>query len=96
MLYVQQNEHTKRIKVVTVVNNKTEVPPKLRKDLKFLDDAYPNIEIEFVVLTGTFGPELIHDLSEKWNIPANLMFIGSPGTHFIYGLADLGGVRLII
>ena len=96
MLYVQQNEHTNRIKVVTVVKNKAEVPPKLRKDLKFLDDAYPNIEIEFVVLTDTFSPELIHELSEKWKIPTNLMFIGSPGTHFIYGLADLGGVRLIV
>ena len=96
MLYVKQNEHTNRVKVVTVVQNKSEVPPKLEKDLKFLNEAYPAIEIEFVVLTGKFGPDLIQELSEKWNIPVNLMFIGSPGTHFIYGLGELGGVRLII
>jgi hypothetical protein len=61
-----------------------------------LNDAYPEIEIEFVPMVGSFGPELILQLSEQWRIPPNLMFIGSPGTHFIYGLAELGGVRLII
>ena len=96
MLYVKQNEHTNRIKVVTVVQNKDEVPKKLKKDLKFLNEAYPSIEIEFVVITGTFSPDLIQELSVKWNIPVNLMFIGSPRAHFIYGLGDLGGVRLII
>ena len=96
MLYVKQNEHTNRVKVVTVVKNKDEVPSKLEKDLNFLNEAYPTIEIEFVVLTGKFGPDLIRELSAKWNIPINLMFIGSPGTHFIYGLGELGGVRLII
>lgn len=96
MLYVKQNEHTNRVKVVTVVKNKNEVPPKLEKDLNFLNEAYPTIEIDFVVLTGKFGPDLIRELSVKWNIPVNLMFIGSPGTHFIYGLGELGGVRLII
>jgi len=96
MLYVKQNEHTYRVKVVTVVKNKNEVPTKLEKDLNFLNEAYPTIEIEFVVLTGKFGPDLIREMSLKWDIPVNLMFIGSPGTHFIYGLGELGGVRLII
>ena len=78
MLYVKQNEHTNRIKVVTVVQNKDEVPKKLEKDLKFLNEAYPAIEIEFVVITGTFGPDLIQELSGKWNIPVNLMLSVPP------------------
>ncbi|GBE40650.1 putative amino acid permease YhdG [bacterium BMS3Bbin09] len=96
MLYVRRNEHTNRIKIVTVVKDDNEVPPNLKKNLEMLDQAYPEIDIEFLVIKGTFGPKLINDLSQKWSIPANLMFIGSPGDHFIYGLADLGGVRLII
>ncbi len=96
MLYVRQNEHTNRIKVVNVVRNECEIPPNLKRDLDFLNEAYPNIDIEFVALIGSFGPELIEELSKKWEIPTNLMFIGSPGNHFIYGLKDLGGVRLII
>ena len=96
MLYVKNNEHTNRIKVVIVVKDDSEVPPNLEKDLKMLDQAYPEIDIEFLVVKGEFGPKLISDLSKKWSIPTNFMFIGSPGDHFLYGLADLGGVRLII
>jgi amino acid transporter len=96
MLYVRQNEHTNRIKIVTVVKDTNEVPERLKEELKFLDEAYPEIDIEFVVLEGEFGPALIEELSEKWGIPTNFMFIGSPGDHFMYGLADLRGVRLII
>jgi amino acid transporter len=96
ILYVQQNEHTNRIKVVNVVRNENEVPPNLKRDLDFLNDAYPNIDIEFVALLGAFSPDLIQELSKRWDIPTNLMFIGSPGNHFMYGLKDLGGVRLII
>ncbi|HDZ61523.1 MAG TPA: APC family permease, partial [Nitrospirae bacterium] len=96
MLYVKNNEHTNRIKVVIAVKDDSEVPPNLEKDLKMLDQAYPEIDIEFLVVKGEFGPKLISDLSKKWSIPTNFMFIGSPGDHFLYGLADLGGVRLII
>jgi amino acid transporter len=96
MLYVRNNEHTNRIKVVTVVGNKKDVPTKLKRDLEFLDEAYPSIDIEFVVLKGEFTPELIRELSKEWDVPMNFMFMGSPGDHFLYGLAELGGVRLII
>ncbi len=96
MLYVQDNEDTNRIKVVIVYQNENEVPPQLEKDLDFLDNIYPDIAIEFVKIKGVFGPELIKELSSKWNIPINFMFIGSPGNHFMYGISELGGVRLII
>lgn len=96
LLYIRENEHTNRLKIVTVVQHPQELPPKFKENLDFLDKAYPDIDIEFVMLAGTFSPELIQELSERWKIPTNLMFIGSPGDHFMYGLADLGGVRLII
>ncbi len=96
MLYVQQNEHTDNVKVATVVKSKNDVSANLSSDLELLNQLYPSIKIEFVVIVGLFEPKLIQELSEKWSIPRNLMFIGSPGTHFMYGLADLGGVRLII
>ena len=96
MLYVRRNEHCERVKVVTVVENKADVPAKLKKDLAFLDEAYPEIDIDFLVIEGSFGPELVRKLSKQWRIPPNFMFIGSPGDHFLYGLAELGGVRMII
>lgn len=82
MLYVRRNEHTNRIKVVTVVEKAGEVLPKLEEDLKFLDAAYPEIDIEFVAIEGIFRPALIQELSAKWGIPASFMFIGFTGRSF--------------
>lgn len=96
MLYVQENEDSNRVKVVTVVSDEQQISSKLRRDLEILNEAYPQIDIEFVPVVGHFSPEMIRHLSREWNIPTNLMFIGSPGNHLIYGLASLGGVRLII
>lgn len=96
VLYVLKNEHTSRIKVVTVVGDGDEAPPKLERDIGFLNEAYPDIDIELVVIRGRFGPDLVQRLSKEWQVPANFMFIGSPGDRFVYGLAELGGVRLII
>ncbi|MCA8970181.1 MAG: APC family permease [Planctomycetes bacterium] len=96
MLYIRDNEHTNNVKVVTVIPQGEEPPPKLAEHLEFLDEAYPEMKIDFVVLHGRFTPEFVENLSKEWKIPRNLMFIGSPGDRFIYGLQNLGGVRLII
>lgn len=96
MLYVSQNEHTRKLKIVTVLNEDNTVPPGLERDIEVLDRAYPDIKIDLVKLRGEFGPDLIREYSAKWKIAPNFMFIGSPGDHFPYELSDLGGVRLII
>lgn len=96
LLYVRRNEETNRVKVVIVIQDESEIPDRLRPDIKFLDEAYPEIDIKLEVIDGRFGPKLIEELSKQWDIPTNFMFIGSPGDHFLYGLAELGGVRLII
>ncbi len=96
MRYVQDNEDSNQIKVVIVYNREEEIPSQLEQDLDFLGRIYPEITLEFVKIQGTFGPKLIQELSAKWHIPINFMFIGSPGNHFMYGVSELGGVRLII
>ena len=96
MLYIKQNEHTRKIKIVTVLNKGEDVTDKLKKDIDFLDREYPDIDIDFVVVHDSFGPKLIKKLSQEWDIPVNFMFIGSPGDKFPYRVEQLGGVRLII
>ena len=96
MLYVRDNEHTDRIKIVNVLREGVDVLPGLAEDIHFLGRIYPEVKIEFVVYRGEFSPELIQELSQKWSIPPNFMFIGSPRGEFKYSSAELGGVRLII
>jgi len=94
--YISANEDTRRIKIVHVIGKEEKLPDSLVYDIHVLDRAYPNIVIEFIEEKGMFGPEKIKELSNRWNIPVNFMFIGSPGDKFPYKLHELGEVRLII
>ncbi len=96
MIYIKENEHTNHIKIVHVHPPGQRSPEILKSDLKVLDRAYPKINIEFLEIEGTFGPEFIKKFSKKYNVPINFMFIGSPGDRFPYRLEELGGVRLIM
>ena len=93
--YVEGNETTKKLKIVYVKKDE-QTNEALIKDLEVLDRAYDNIDIEYLEIQGVFGPEIIDELSKKWKIPKNFMFIGSPGNKFSYRVSDLGGVRLIM
>lgn len=96
MLYVKDNEHTRKIKIVTVLREGEKCTENLMTDIEFLGREYPEIDIDFKVIHDKFGPELIKRLSEEWKVPVNFMFIGSPGDRFPYGIDELGGVRLIM
>lgn len=96
MIYVQENEITRKVKIVTVLKEHQPAPEKFLSDFEVLDRAYPNIKMEFVAITGEFGPELIEQLSKDWKIPKNFMFISSPGEKFTYRVEDFGGVRLVL
>ena len=96
MLYVLNNEISRRITVIHVLDGMSEPPARLVSDLKLLGEIYPELRIEFVIKRGRFTPQLIQQLSQEFEIPPNYMFIGTPGDHFPHRLADLGGVRVII
>ncbi|WP_051359739.1 APC family permease [Adhaeribacter aquaticus] len=96
MRYIEENEDTRRIKIVNILGENDTPPKKLMHEVDVLDRAYPDLDVDFIVMKGHFGPDLIQELSKKWNIPKNFMFIGSPGDRFVYGLQELGGVRLVI
>lgn len=96
MLYMKNNEPTRRIKIVSVLDNGQKVAEGLKRDIEVLNRAYPDIRIEFVEEPGKFGPEKIQELSKRWGIPVNFMFIGAPSEKFRYTLQQLGEVRLII
>lgn len=96
LLYISENESTKRVKIVTVLDKGETIAPNLEKDIDTLDRAYPLIHVEFIEESGVFGPEKIKELSKRWHIPTNFMFIASPGHKFPYKIQELGEVRLII
>ena len=66
MIYIQQNEETNRLRIVTVENEHFKAAENLHRDIETLDRAYPDIDVTYERINGYFGPELIQDLSEKW------------------------------
>ncbi len=96
VLYVCKNEHSKNLKIVRVRNQEDTPDQTLKQQIRLINQEYPHINIELVTVEGTFSPQLIHQLSEKWHIPTNFMFIGSPHADSPYRIEELGGVRLII
>ncbi|WP_028283523.1 APC family permease [Olleya marilimosa] len=94
--YISNNESTRSVKIVTVLDEGETIATNLTKDIETLDRAYPLINVEFIIEPGVFGPEKIKELSKRWHIPINFMFIASPGHKFPYKIQELGEVRLII
>jgi amino acid transporter len=96
MLYVRQNELTKRVRVIHIYQDRDNIPDRLETDLKLLDEVYPEIRIELILRKGEFNPETIDRLSREYGVEKNYMFIGAPGDKFTHNLEDLGGVRIIL
>ena len=96
MMYLSENEVTNKIKIVSVLNEYQKPDEKFLTDFDTLDRAYPEIDMEYIIEEGSFTPDKVDELSKKWNIPKNFMFISSPGERFSHRVEDLGGVRLIL
>lgn len=96
MMYVQENEITRKIKIVTILKKQQVELKQFLIDFEVLDRAYPEIKMEYLPIVGEFGPELIDKLSTEWNIPKNFMFISSPSDKFTFRVEELGGVRLVL
>lgn len=94
--YITENEATRNVKIVSVLDEGETLAANLANDIKTLDRAYPSILVNFIKEPGIFGPEKIQELSKRWKIPTNFMFIGSPSHKFPYKIQELGEVRLII
>jgi 4-amino-4-deoxy-L-arabinose transferase-like glycosyltransferase len=96
-LYVLENEQTRRLKVVHVYEQEEDLANvQLAEQLRTIDELYPELRIDLVLVQGKFGPELIERLSRRMNVPKNYMVLGTPGDQFPHNIAELGGVRLII
>jgi len=96
ILYVLHNEPTNNIKVVHIYKEEKDIPQKLSQDLEFLNQLYPQMDIEFVKIKGEFTPEFVENLSKQFNVPRNYMFIGCPHERFPYDLSEFGGIRMIV
>jgi len=97
MQYIRSNEDTNHVRIVHMYNEEEDAPLELVHYCSILDAMYPTTKIDLVFVLGSFGGAKIAQLSEKWGVPTNLMFVTCP-TSAEAGkrLQDLRGVRIIM
>jgi hypothetical protein len=51
-----QNEVTNKVKIVTILKNNQQPTEQFISDFRTLDRAYPEMDMEFIVLEENFNP----------------------------------------
>jgi hypothetical protein len=67
----------------------------LKESLKSIGEIFPMLKLELNVREGKFGPEIIDEVSEEFDVAKNNIFIGAPEEKHAFSIQDLGGVRVI-
>jgi hypothetical protein len=53
------------------------------------------LRVRLVAREGKFGPDIIEDVSQKFGVPTNNIWIGAPEAKHAFSIQDLGEVRVI-
>ncbi|KAG1737589.1 amino acid permease-domain-containing protein [Suillus paluster] len=88
ILYVRHNEETACLKIVHFHNG--DIPSEMEANAKILDEAFPEITVDLMLVEGKFDPKNLAALAHHLKIPRSLMFMSSPGPNFQYPVAELG------
>lgn len=100
--YINSNEAGRHIIILHCKNENDPINSEVWKDLKTLIPLLPkagvfhHLHTELEQIEGEFGPEVINQASEKYNIPKNRIFIGTIHHNHKFLYEDLGGVRIIV
>ncbi|TCD62055.1 hypothetical protein EIP91_007531 [Steccherinum ochraceum] len=89
-LYVKQNEETSCLKLVHFYEEEHGIPSEMEANWKILDEAFPEITVDLVLVRGEFTPARVAALSHRLRIPTTLMFMSCPGPQFPYAATDFG------
>ncbi|KAI6020058.1 amino acid permease-domain-containing protein [Pisolithus microcarpus] len=88
ILYVRQNEETSHLKIVYFCVGM--ILPELEANAKILDEAFPEITIDLVLVEEQFTPQNVAALAHRLKTPTSLMFMSCPGPSFPYSVAEFG------
>ncbi|KAJ7235606.1 amino acid permease-domain-containing protein [Mycena haematopus] len=94
LLYVRENEETSCVKIVHFYDGENGVPSELEANAKILDEAFPEITVDLIVVEGMFSPANVASLAHRLQIPPSLMFMSCPGPRFAHAIAEFG-VRIV-
>lgn len=89
-LYVSKNEESNCMKLVHFVDETKGVPSEMEANWKILDEAFPEITVDLILVSASFNPTSVIALAHHLQIPTSLFFMGCPGPHFPHSFEDFG------
>ncbi|KAJ6623648.1 amino acid permease-domain-containing protein [Mycena sp. CBHHK59/15] len=90
ILYVRENEETSCLKIVHFSDEEYGIPSELEANAKILDEAFPEITIDLMIVQGAFLPSNVIALAHRLQISPSLMFMSCPGPDFPHPVAEFG------
>jgi hypothetical protein len=95
VLYVSRSEETSHVKLVHFCGDDADdtsftIPSEMEGNWKILDEAFPEITIDLVVVHTDFTPATVAALAQELDILPSLMFMSCPGVNFAHSVADMG------
>jgi hypothetical protein len=94
--YILKNESSRSVVLVHLYSNpEYNQEESVRESVRIFTEMFPDFRIKLVVREGTFGPEIIDEISREFGVPHNNIFIGAPEEKHNFSIQDLGGVRVI-
>ncbi|KAG6917339.1 hypothetical protein DXG01_002910 [Tephrocybe rancida] len=90
ILYVQKNEETSCVKMVYFNEGERGVPSELEANAKILDEAFPEITVDLIIVNAAFDPSNVITLSHHLQISTSLMFMTCPSDHLPHSVAEFG------
>ncbi|KAG7451572.1 AAAP amino acid permease [Guyanagaster necrorhizus] len=90
ILYVQKNEETSSLNIVHFAEEEEAVPSELEANTRILDETFPEITINLLIVRNSFDPPNVASLAHRLQIPPSLMFMTCPGPLFPHSVADFG------
>lgn len=96
-LYVRSNEETDWLRIVHVYEDADdEFHDRLEANVAIIDQLYPKMRVDLVLVHGKFDPPTVHWVSLMLEVPKNYMFITAPTEGvFPHDLGSFGGIRVV-
>jgi amino acid transporter len=96
-LYVRENEETDWLRIVHVYEEADDdFEDRMEANVAIIDQLYPKMRVDLVMVHGRFDPPTVHWLSEMLETPKNYMFITAPTVgQFPHDLGSFGGIRVV-
>jgi hypothetical protein len=95
VLYVRDNELSDFLCIVHFTTQDPSTVETLRHRVEMLDEMYPKLRIDLVVVKGEFNPQTVEALSARLSVPKNFMFVACPSDRSPHKISQFGGVRVV-